>query len=159
MQLSINYFSAKTVMRTYVKQGRIWRKLTRDRRHMHPCLSTLAQSFWQDKCEHSSSSKSGAIDPDILHSGVCLPDTLQVLGLRKLATGTGPINASERPTVSSVESSKSDFTRLRPGFSFNEYAPRIEEEGAKHYEEAVKRMRFVAGRTLPAPAKDLEGSV
>ena len=120
-RLNINYYSAKTVMLTYRKKGRINRKLTRDRRK-----KVIEQT-----------------PTDISPQGLTdIPKRIFNIEKIKLERSTA---------LASNEGSDQLPSFLKPSFSFDGYTKNIEDEYKEHFRIKLKDIKHLEERMLPVP--------
>ena len=140
-RLHINYYSAKTVMQTYKKKGRIKKKLTRNRKQkMTNPLENYEGSSHEDKGQKLFKQESLFQKPLFEIKRVLPP-------IQKDLTN------SRRSAVSSSAETADSELMARPIFDFRPYVSIIESTYKSHYDYAINLMKGRVSRTLAVPDK------
>ncbi len=141
-RLNINYYSAKTVMETYKKEGRIFKKTTRD--HKKPRVP----QFCVYPPPLMNLAANGIINSALFSRA---PDSAQAFVPPKLTSASAVQGVSERAGLSLMETAGADPTKLVLQFSFKQYSQQISETYMRNHEEQLQRALKISQRTLPAP--------
>lgn len=135
--LQLNYFSAKTVMRTYAKYGRIRKKITRDRHKSKAVTPPAPSSSFMDQQGIRECNVRGSLNPSTMRSEMNVSEAFHVPIPQRLTAGT-----SEKSSSFEVAGSKS-------GFNFTVYSREILEMYTRRQRQG--REYFKSGRMLPLP--------
>ena len=126
-RLHINYYSAKTIMQTYRKKGRIHKKLTRDRARKFVSQITLPLP------NEKSMASSEVLKP--------------VFEVQKSSQ-----SSTERSQIyTASEESDQTTPNVRPKFFFGAYKRAIEDVYMNHIKARIDTMKKYVDLTLPSP--------